>query len=536
MGMKEIVYIQAGNLSNYAGTHFWNTQESYLAEDDADSAYDFDVSFREGLSLTGRPTFCPRLLVFDYKSNFGTLAKSNALLGTDEDESLDEDSPMICGRNGQVSEYRQDRISKSAYHSSLDKPDDREEDTTEDSEHSQENIRYWSDFNRVYYVPRTVQKIPDPAEWENVEVLTLIPYVRQDDALMEGSLRLFLEECDSPQGLQIMNDTSTFGGFIHSFLTSFRDQYTKLPCLVVPLLSNGTSGELHVDDAIGIKNVVNDALYLRSLNEIASMSIPIQYRSAWPMESWNQRLSVKVCILPSLLSSQYLCNILVETTSNYHASAILSALVESVTVPLRLRASDVTLSSLSGRLNWRGNTPFSELSGIFPFSGAAEFGTGMTSLSTPRVNQGGLKFSPFTRWDVTRGFTPSGIFTYEEWSSCQSLQDTFVSTTHAASYPIPTSFPAFFISAEGTSSARKGILSRPENCSIFSSLSTSARTSRLFSSHATAIDAYLKRKPAIEALGFDGDDLRDLANDLWTLHDNFGGENNDQDGSLGEDE
>lgn len=28
--MKEILYIQAGELSNYTGTHFWNTQESYL--------------------------------------------------------------------------------------------------------------------------------------------------------------------------------------------------------------------------------------------------------------------------------------------------------------------------------------------------------------------------------------------------------------------------------------------------------------------------------------------------------------------------
>ena len=35
--MKEILYIQAGNLSNYTGTHFWNTQECYLPSDSADS-------------------------------------------------------------------------------------------------------------------------------------------------------------------------------------------------------------------------------------------------------------------------------------------------------------------------------------------------------------------------------------------------------------------------------------------------------------------------------------------------------------------
>ena len=94
--MKEILYIQAGTLPNFVGTHFWNTQESYFQYDidgNADEAdepeINHDVSFREGLSpkvrvqilLThsygyensrvvdnqGDPTFCPRLLVFDRK-------------------------------------------------------------------------------------------------------------------------------------------------------------------------------------------------------------------------------------------------------------------------------------------------------------------------------------------------------------------------------------------------------------------------------------------------------------------------------------
>ncbi|KAG6860219.1 hypothetical protein C0995_013992 [Termitomyces sp. Mi166 len=49
---------------------------------------------------------------------------------------------------------------------------------------------------------------------------------------------------------------------------------------------------------------------------------------------------------------------------------------------------------------------------------------------------------------------------------------------------------------------------------------------------------YRKMKPAVEVLGFDGDELRDLVNDLWTLHDNFySGEDDDLDSSsIGEDE
>lgn len=55
--MKEILYIQAGTLPNFVGTHFWNTQESYFQydsnenTDEADEPeINHDVSFREGLS------------------------------------------------------------------------------------------------------------------------------------------------------------------------------------------------------------------------------------------------------------------------------------------------------------------------------------------------------------------------------------------------------------------------------------------------------------------------------------------------------
>jgi hypothetical protein len=48
--MREILYIQAGTLANYTGTHFWNTQESYFTYDELqDSTTLHDLSFRETL-------------------------------------------------------------------------------------------------------------------------------------------------------------------------------------------------------------------------------------------------------------------------------------------------------------------------------------------------------------------------------------------------------------------------------------------------------------------------------------------------------
>jgi hypothetical protein len=84
------------------------------------------------------------------------------------------------------------------------------------------DVRYWSDFNRLYYLPRTIQKIPDISDWEDAEgnwaaghetfarydevpvhpcthVLPLADSQIQDTGLMEGPLRLFLEECETIQ-------------------------------------------------------------------------------------------------------------------------------------------------------------------------------------------------------------------------------------------------------------------------------------------------------------------------------------------------
>ena len=69
--MKEVLYIQAGTLPNFAGTHFWNTQESYFQYDgeaDADEAdeqeINHDISFREGLSPKVRPYFASSFVRF----------------------------------------------------------------------------------------------------------------------------------------------------------------------------------------------------------------------------------------------------------------------------------------------------------------------------------------------------------------------------------------------------------------------------------------------------------------------------------------
>ena len=65
-------------------------------------------------------------------------------------------------RNGNVVEYKQDPIIKSKYHDEIEHGDD-------DVSHDEPEVRYWSDFNRLFYTSKTVQRLPDIADWENVE-------------------------------------------------------------------------------------------------------------------------------------------------------------------------------------------------------------------------------------------------------------------------------------------------------------------------------------------------------------------------------
>lgn len=85
--MKEIIHIRAGNLSNFIGTHYFNTLESYFAsKEHLSEEIAHGVSFRDGIAPDGSETFLPRLVLFDYKPNFGALSQSSTLY-----ENLEED-------------------------------------------------------------------------------------------------------------------------------------------------------------------------------------------------------------------------------------------------------------------------------------------------------------------------------------------------------------------------------------------------------------------------------------------------------------
>ena len=74
----------------------------------------------------------------------------------------------VVYRYGDADEYRQDPIPKSEYHSRMEGEEAEENPSANILEELEEDstVRYWSDYSRVYYSSRSIQALPDPAEWE----------------------------------------------------------------------------------------------------------------------------------------------------------------------------------------------------------------------------------------------------------------------------------------------------------------------------------------------------------------------------------
>ncbi|KAI0339177.1 tubulin nucleotide-binding domain-like protein [Trametopsis cervina] len=501
--MKEIIYIQAGRFSNYIGSHFWNAQQNYFTygEDAEESIVDHDISFREGANPKGESTFSPRLLLFDRKGNFGAVP---SLYETAED--ADEDTEL-WGDN--VVQYRQDPIPLSQYHAQIEAGESTPNEQNKATE--PRKIRYWSDYSLVYYHPRSLQRLPDVPEWEEAEgdwISNGELFNKYDDEydLMEGEFRAFVEECDNLQGMQLLNDTATFGSFTNAFLIKFRDDFTKLPCLAFPSLSRNMPQ--HVDADNGIKQVINDALSLQALCELATITTPLQSPHLWNTGDWLDGVDF-------------------DRDSLYHSSALLSAHIESATLPLRLKGSANDLSSLTSLLNWHGDTRLAHLNGALPMSGKTfsegELTRRIYDLSTISPDPK----ATYARLEVTRGFSHQAIQSYDDWKGQSRLR---ASCMHTAPIDLPSSFPNIFAAPE-------------RQVSAYSSLQTSARSAPIFAAYgAFANDCLTKHSDVVTRMGVEADEIKELRENMWNLEDSYKQDdeyefdNMSDDAGLGEDE
>jgi hypothetical protein len=97
------------------------------------------------------------------------------------------------------------------------------------------DVRYWSDFNRVFYHPRSIVQL---SEYElNSQLMPFESWSAGEDLfqsldkefdLLDRDIRSFTEECDQMQGFQIFSGADdAWGGFAARYLDTLRDEYGK---------------------------------------------------------------------------------------------------------------------------------------------------------------------------------------------------------------------------------------------------------------------------------------------------------------------
>ncbi|KAJ0104329.1 hypothetical protein J7T55_011113 [Diaporthe amygdali] len=335
--MHEIITLQLGQQSNYLATHFWNTQESYFTyAENEESAIDHDVHWRPGLGADGSETFMPRTVIYDLKGGFGSLKRINALYDIQDDDPAQSSSLW----NGQAVVQKAEPIEPSAYQQSLDAGLEPPQLTTE-------SVRYWSDFNRVFYHPRSIVQLNEydlnssiaPFErWDSGE--ELFANLDKEHDIVDRDLRPFAEEADHMQGIQIMTTVDdAWGGFASRYIERLRDEYGKTTIWVWGLQE-------------GFQGVSRDKRLLRLVNKAKSLT-----------EIYKQASLLVPIAIPSSLSPRLRKVLSLDTNSSWHTSALLSAAIESATLPSRLKdaTNRDSLGNMTDLLNLHGKQTVANL-------------------------------------------------------------------------------------------------------------------------------------------------------------------------------
>ncbi|KAL5364950.1 protein dml1 [Aspergillus floccosus] len=315
--MHEIVTLQLGQRANYLATHFWNLQESYFTYNDQDqSPVDHDVHFRPGVGADGSETFTPRTLIYDLKGAFGTLRKYNALYELTEDAN-----PGQGLWDGKEVIQQQPPILQSDYQKSLDSG-------VPAPPLSTETVRYWSDYNRLFYHPRSIVQLNDyelnsrtmPFEDWNVGE-DLFSDLDKEHDLLDRDVRPFAEECDQLRALQLFTGADdAWGGFAARYVDRLRDEYGK-KAMWMWAIEDGAKAQRQVQ----LKRDINKARTVHAISPQSSLYIPIIDPPS--------RLPPAVRLDPS---------------SEWQTSALISSAMESALLPTRLRPYHDFEASLAG--------------------------------------------------------------------------------------------------------------------------------------------------------------------------------------------
>lgn len=265
-------------------------------------------------------------MIYDLKGAFGTLRRENALYELQQQENPANQNQW----SGNTIPLQLPRITPSSYQQALDEGTTPPVLTTD-------TVRFWSDYNHVYYHPRSIVQMNEyelssdlmPFEqWQKGE--ELFTNLDREYDLLDRDMRPFLEECDQLQGIQIFSGIDdAWGGFTSKYLERLADELGKGSRWVFGL--QDTQRVVRDRQALQLANVAQS---MHAVDSSASMHIPL---GSLPPKQ------------PEYLT--------LDGTSRWFTSALQAAGIESVTLPARLRSTQsarATFDNLETTLNGNG--------------------------------------------------------------------------------------------------------------------------------------------------------------------------------------
>ncbi|KAL7273746.1 mtDNA inheritance, partitioning of the mitochondrial organelle [Rhizina undulata] len=208
------------------------------------------------------------------------------------------------------------------------------------------SVRYWSDYNRVFYHPRSSVQFNEFTHNSTVTPFNtfelgkdLFHKENTEHDILDKDFRFFAEECDQMQGIQvIMTADDAWAGFGTEYIKALRDEYGK-----TAIVAFGLEDTARVARDKTIHRTIALARTLTTLHPAASLYVPLRS--------------------PPLNFPRY---VTLDPTSPWHTSALISTAIESATLPTRLRDKEGvgmmgTLNDLSMLLNVSGNQKISML-------------------------------------------------------------------------------------------------------------------------------------------------------------------------------
>ncbi|XP_035765180.1 protein misato homolog 1 [Neolamprologus brichardi] len=362
---REVITLQLGHYSNFAGTHWWNLQDASLSYDPESPPGEIqsDVVFREGQTLGGHVTYTPRLIAMDLKGSLRTLRQEGSLYDAGKDTSA-------VTWDGSITMHEESPPAKNSFLEDLDKLDKGEILAEADFPSSSQpqcsagslsvdtvnshlarvhksyrlecSVKVWSDFLRIHLHPRTISVIH---QYNHDGEAHRLEAFGQGESLLQGSvleeledrLHFFVEECDYLQGFQVLCDLADgFAGLGSKVTELLHDSYGGRGILTWGLLPVSHPDSTPVKDLYRLLNCTLGMVHMASHS---SLFCPLTLRGGLGRRPSSPTTFTHLSYDPSLW---------------YHSSSVLALALDTLTAPYRLRNNSVPMWQLADDLTVSG--------------------------------------------------------------------------------------------------------------------------------------------------------------------------------------